>query len=155
MFEELLKAGHTGAEYDAWLFQIDRGDQFGSGSTPSFPRKVCAGGMPVLALLAGQQRSLPRGRFGRFYAYAPEKYEYPIDRFAMETRRQLDVLDRGLTASEYIAGSDFTIADMAIWPWYGRSHGANYTVPATFCRSMNIAIYSAGRSRSEPDPRAA
>src|SRR5512144_2122707 len=59
------------------------------------------------------------GGFGHFYAYAPIKIEYAIDRFAMETKRQLDVLDRRLAESEYIAGPDYTIADMAIWPWYG------------------------------------
>src|SRR3546814_18080628 len=59
------------------------------------------------------------GGFGHFYAYAPTKQEYPINRYAMEVKRQLDVLDRQLAAHEYIAGSDYTIADMAIWPWYG------------------------------------
>ena len=59
------------------------------------------------------------GGFGHFYAYAPEKYEYPINRFAMEVKRQLDVLDKQLAKNTYIAGDDYTIADMAIWPWYG------------------------------------
>ena len=59
------------------------------------------------------------GGFGHFYAYAPEPMEYPIDRFAMETKRQLDVLDRELAEKEFIAGADYTIADIAIWPWYG------------------------------------
>ena len=59
------------------------------------------------------------GGFGHFYAYAPEKYEYPINRFAMEVKRQLDVLDRQLANNTYIAGEEYTIADMAIWPWYG------------------------------------
>ena len=59
------------------------------------------------------------GGFGHFYAYAPEKFEYAIDRFAMEAKRQLDVLDRRLRETEYIAGPDYTIADIAIWPWYG------------------------------------
>jgi GST-like protein len=59
------------------------------------------------------------GGFGHFYAYAPEKIEYAIDRFAMEVKRQMDVLDRRLAESPYIAGPDYTIADMAIWPWYG------------------------------------
>jgi len=59
------------------------------------------------------------GGFGHFYAYAPEKFEYPIDRFAMETKRQLDVLDRQLADHEYISGSSYSIADMAVWPWYG------------------------------------
>jgi len=59
------------------------------------------------------------GGFGHFYAYAPEKWQYPIDRFSMETKRQLDVLDRQLAERPYIAGEEYTIADMAIWPWYG------------------------------------
>lgn len=59
------------------------------------------------------------GGFGHFYMYAPEKFQYPIDRFAMETKRQLDVLDKALANSRYIAGDEYTIADMAIFPWYG------------------------------------
>ncbi|MFA5678566.1 MAG: glutathione-dependent disulfide-bond oxidoreductase [Pseudomonas sp.] len=59
------------------------------------------------------------GGFGHFYAYAPEKFEYPINRFAMETKRQLDVLDRYLANNRYLAGDEYSIADMAIWPWYG------------------------------------
>ena len=59
------------------------------------------------------------GGFGHFYAYAPEKYEYPINRYAMEVKRQLDVLDRTLATREFITGDEYTIADMAIWPWYG------------------------------------
>ena len=59
------------------------------------------------------------GGFGHFYAYAPEKYEYPINRYAMETKRQLDVLDKQLAQHEFIAGDEYSIADMAIWPWYG------------------------------------
>jgi len=59
------------------------------------------------------------GGFGHFYAYAPEKYEYPINRYAMEVKRQLDVLDRQLAENEFISGDEYTIADMAIWPWYG------------------------------------
>ena len=59
------------------------------------------------------------GGFGHFYAYAPSKFEYAIDRFAMEVKRQLDVLDRRLAESEYLAGKDYTIADIAVWPWYG------------------------------------
>lgn len=59
------------------------------------------------------------GGFGHFYAYAPEKFEYPINRYAMEVKRQLDVLDRRLADNQFIAGEEYTIADMAIWPWYG------------------------------------
>ncbi|MDP1698953.1 MAG: glutathione-dependent disulfide-bond oxidoreductase [Xanthomonadaceae bacterium] len=74
-----------------------------------------------LSWLFWQMGSAPLlgGGFGHFYAYAPEKYEYPINRYAMEVKRQLDVLDRQLATHPYIAGDDYTIADMAIWPWYG------------------------------------
>lgn len=59
------------------------------------------------------------GGFGHFYAYAPEKYEYPINRFTMETKRQLDVLDKRLANNQYLGGSEYSIADIATWPWYG------------------------------------
>ena len=74
-----------------------------------------------LSWLFWQMGSAPflGGGFGHFYAYAPMKIEYAINRYAMEVKRQLDVLDHRLAASEYIAGSEYTIADMAIWPWYG------------------------------------
>lgn len=74
-----------------------------------------------LSWLFWQMGSAPYlgGGFGHFYAYAPIKIEYAIDRFAMEVKRQLDVLDRHLADNEYMAGKDYTIADMAIWPWYG------------------------------------
>lgn len=157
MLEELLEAGHKGAEYDAWLIQIGDGDQFGSGfveinpnsKIPALmdrsgktPIRVFESGailvhlaekfgafMPTeqparaetLSWLFWQMGSAPfvGGGFGHFYAYAPEKIEYAIDRYAMETKRQLDVLDRRLAETEYVAGSEYTIADMAIWPWYG------------------------------------
>ncbi len=75
----------------------------------------------TLSWLFWQMGSAPYlgGGFGHFYAYAPSKMEYPIDRFAMEVKRQLDVLDRQLADNAFIAGADYTIADMAIWPWYG------------------------------------
>ena len=156
MLEELLAAGHGGAEYDAWLINIGDGDQFGSGFVSANPNsKIPAlvdhsGPKPVrvfesgaillylaekfgaflptdhtrgecLSWLFWQMGATPYlgGGFGHFYAYAPTKIEYAIDRFAMEVKRQLDVLDRRLGESEYLAGSEFTIADMAVWPWYG------------------------------------
>ncbi|USR64618.1 glutathione-dependent disulfide-bond oxidoreductase [Providencia stuartii] len=75
----------------------------------------------TLSWLFWQMGSAPfaGGGFGHFYAYAPEKYEYPINRFAMETKRQLDVLDKRLADNKYVAGDNYTIADIAIWPWYG------------------------------------
>jgi GSH-dependent disulfide-bond oxidoreductase len=74
-----------------------------------------------LSWLFWQMGSAPYlgGGFGHFYAYAPSKMEYPIDRFAMEIKRQLDVLDRHLADNEFMVGKDYTIADIAIWPWYG------------------------------------
>jgi len=157
MLEELLAAGHSGAEYDAWLINIGEGDQFSSGFVGANPNsKIPAlvdrsGDEPIrvfesgailihlaekfgaflpadpakraetLSWLMWQMGSAPflGGGFGHFYAYAPTKQEYPINRYAMEVKRQLDVLDRQLAEHEYIAGSDYTIADMAIWPWYG------------------------------------
>ena len=59
------------------------------------------------------------GGFGHFYAYAPTKQEYPINRFAMEVKRQMDVLDKRLANNRYLAGDEYTIADIAVWPWYG------------------------------------
>jgi GST-like protein len=155
MLEELLAAGHA-AEYDAWLIQIGKGDQFGSGFVEVNPNsKIPAlvdrtGDTPVrvfesaaillhlaekfdaflsrearpemLSWLFWQMGSAPYlgGGFGHFYAYAPEKWRYPIDRFAMEAKRQLDVLDRHLAENEWMAGGTYTIADIAIWPWYGQ-----------------------------------
>ncbi|MBU1805279.1 MAG: glutathione-dependent disulfide-bond oxidoreductase [Gammaproteobacteria bacterium] len=158
MLEELLAAGHSGAEYDAWLINIGEGDQFGSGfveinpnskipaladrSVAGKPLRVFESGSILVYLaekfgaflpteirartetlnwLFWQMGSAPflGGGFGHFYAYAPEKYEYPINRYAMEVKRQLDVLDRQLAENRYVAGDDYSIADMAIWPWYG------------------------------------
>ena len=83
--------------------------------TEPAPRAEC------LSWLFWQMGSAPYlgGGFGHFYAYAPAKWRYPIDRFAMEAKRQLDVLDRRLAETPYIAGEAYTIADIAIWPWYG------------------------------------
>ena len=80
-----------------------------------------AGRTEALNWLFWLQGSAPYlgGGFGHFYNYAPEKYEYPINRFTMETKRQLDVLDRELADKRYLAGDDYTIADIATWPWYG------------------------------------
>lgn len=75
----------------------------------------------ALSWLFWQMGSTPLlgGGFGHFFAYAPEKYEYPINRYTMEVKRQLDVLDRRLAENEYVSGGEYTIADIAIWPWYG------------------------------------
>lgn len=91
-------------------------EKFGAYLPKSQPKRA-----ETLNWLFWQMGSAPYlgGGFGHFYAYAPDKIEYAIDRFAMEVKRQLDVLDRQLSEHEYIAGEDYTIADMAIWPWYG------------------------------------
>ena len=157
MFEELLEAGHSGAEYDAWLINIQEGDQFSTGFVGANPnskipalmdhsvtpaQRVFESGSILIYLaekfgaflpsdpakrteaiswLMWQMGSAPYlgGGFGHFYAYAPHPMEYPINRFAMETKRQLDVLNRHLADNEYMAGDEYSIADMAIWPWYG------------------------------------
>ncbi len=157
MLEELLAAGHAAAEYDAWLIDISKGDQFSSGfvdinpnskipvlvdHSTSTPTRVFESGSILLYLaerfgaflpndpaartqalnwLFWQMGSAPflGGGFGHFYAYAPEKLEYPIDRYAMEVKRQLDVLDRHLADHAYLAGDEYSIADMANWAWYG------------------------------------
>ena len=97
-----------------------------------------AGRTEVLNWLFWQMGSAPYlgGGFGHFYHYAPEKWQYPIDRFTMETKRQLDVLDRQLAERPFIAGDDYTIADMAIWPWYGNLVlGRQYGDAATFLQA--------------------
>ena len=89
----------------------------------------------ALSWLMWQMGSAPflGGGFGHFYSYAPEKFEYAIDRYAMEAKRQYDVLDRHLANSEYMAGADYSIADIAIWPWYGAvALGLAYDDAATF-----------------------
>jgi GST-like protein len=87
----------------------------------AFLPKEGAARAECLSWLFWQMGSAPYlgGGFGHFYAYAPAKIQYAIDRFAMETKRQLDVLDRRLSESTYLAGDEYTIADMAVWPWYG------------------------------------
>lgn len=88
----------------------------------------------TLSWLFWQMGSAPfvGGGFGHFYAYAPEKLEYPINRYAMETKRQLDVLDRLLASRRYVAGDEYTIADIAIWPWYGQLVQGNLYQAAEF-----------------------
>ena len=92
-------------------------DKFGA-----FLPKTTHGRADALNWLFWQMGSAPLlgGGFGHFYAYAPEKFQYPIDRYTMEVKRQLDVLDRQLANHEFVAGNEYSIADMAIWPWYGQ-----------------------------------
>ncbi len=155
IFEELLEAGHSDAEYDAWIINIGEGAQFTSGFVDINPNsKIPAmvdhsGETPVrvfesgailmhmaekfgkflptdtaaraetLSWLFWQVGSAPfiGGGFGHFYAYAPEKYEYPINRYAMETKRLFDVANNRLKETRFLAGDDYTVADMAAAPW--------------------------------------
>jgi GST-like protein len=103
--------------FESGAILVHLAEKFGGAFLPKEPAKRAE----CLSWLFWQMGSAPYlgGGFGHFYAYAPMKIEYAIDRFAMEVKRQLDVLDRQLAANEYIAGDEYTIADMAIWPWYG------------------------------------
>ncbi len=157
MLEELLELGISAAEYNAFLINIEEGDQFSSGfvdinpnsKIPALldrsenpPIRVFESGAILLYLaekfdafypkeraaraacqswLMWQMGSTPflGGGFGHFYAYAPEKFEYPINRYTMEVKRQLDVLDKHLASNTFLCGDEYTIADMATYPWYG------------------------------------
>jgi len=156
MLEELLALGHSGAEYDAYLIDIMKGDQFGSDfvainpnskipalidTTTPEPTRVFESGSILLYLAEKFNTFIPKdparkvecmnwlfwqmgaapylgGGFGHFYAYAPVKIKYCIDRFTMEVKRQLDLLDKHLADKQYMCGDEYTIADIAIWPWY-------------------------------------
>ena len=158
LLEELLELNIQEADYDAWLIEISKGDQFSSGFVKANPNSkiptlvdytndkpiyVFESGSILLYLaekfnhflpletelkvecmnwLFWQMSSSPYlgGGFGHFYNYAPEKLEYPIDRFAMETKRQLDLLNKHLENKNFICGDQYTISDIAIWSWYGQ-----------------------------------
>jgi GSH-dependent disulfide-bond oxidoreductase len=171
LLEELLAAGHAGAEYDAWKIDIGAGDQFGSGFVEVNPNskipalvdrsvdpaiRVFESGAILVYLaekfgaflptdpaqraatmswLMWQMGSAPflGGGFGHFFAYAPFKIEYAINRYTMEVKRQLHVLDTHLARHRYLAGDVYTIADMAVWPWYGGvARGDAYAGAAEF-----------------------
>ena len=177
MLEELLALGKRGAEYDAYLIEISKGDQFGSGfvavnpnskipalldRSTSPPTRVfesaailiylaekfdaflpteSAARAECLSWLFWQMGSAPYlgGGFGHFYSYAPTKIEYCINRFTMEVKRQLDVLDRNLTTRRYLCGDEYNIADIAVYPWYGALVTKNLYEAAEF---LDVASYT-------------
>ena len=190
LFEELLEAGYTGAEYDAWKIEITDGQQFSSGFVAVNPNsKIPAlvdrsGAEPIrvfesgaillhlaekfgafiptdakgraecLSWLFWQVGSAPfiGGGFGHFFAYAPVKIEYAINRYAMEAKRLFDVADRRLAESRFLAGDDYSIADMAAVAWLGALwRGDAYGDAATF---LSLAEYEhVGRWAREIDSR--
>lgn len=157
MLEELLALGHEGAEYDAHLIRIGKGNQFGSGFVAINPNskipalldvstspstRVFESGAILIYLaekfgellptdpalraecfswLMWQMGSAPYlgGGFGHFYSYAPEPFEYPINRYAMEVKRQMDVLDKNLAERRFLCGDNYNISDIATYAWYG------------------------------------
>ena len=154
----MLELNIQDADYDAWLIEISKGDQFSSGFVGVNPNSkipalvdyndekpifVFESGSILLYLAEKFNHFLPNdsrvkvecmnwlfwqmssapylgGGFGHFYSYAPEKLKYPIDRFAMETKRQLDLLNKHLVDKNFICGDQYTISDIAIWSWYGQ-----------------------------------
>ena len=177
LFEELLAAGHTGAEYDAWLISIMEREQFGSGFVAINPNSKipalldCSDAEPIrvfesgamlqhlaekfgaflptsgkaraecLSWLNWQMSTAPvlGGGFGHFFAMAPIKIQYAIDRYAMETKRIFDVADRHLAGAQYFAGADYTVADIAIFGWLRYFHsGEAYNGGSEF---LDIASY--------------
>ena len=192
MFEELLAAGHSDAEYDAWLINIGEGQQFSSGFVAINPNsKIPAlldrsGAEPIwvfelgaillylaekfgaflptgaaaragcLSWLMWQMGSAPfiGGGFGHFYAYAPVKIEYAINRYAMETKRLFDVADRRLAQSHFLAGDDYSIADIAAFTWLSALYrGDAYGEARTFLSLQDYA--HVGRWVAEIDARPA
>jgi len=195
LLEELLAAGHAGAEYDAWKINIGEGDQFGSGfvainpnsKIPAMVDRSITPALPIfesgammihlaekfgaflptdtakraqtLSWLMWQMGSAPflGGGFGHFFAYAPIKIQYAIDRYAMEAKRQLHVLDTHLAGNRYMVGDAYTIADMAIFPWYGAVvRGETYAGADVFLNASdypNLLRWAAEIAGREPVQR--
>lgn len=192
LLEELLAAGHAGAEYDAWLINIGQGDQFGSGfvalnpnskipamldqSGPE-PLRLFESGAMLLHLADKFQAFIPAdlkgrteticwlmwqmgsapfmgGGYGHFYHYAPVKIQYAIDRYAMETKRLFDVANNQLKETRFLAGDDYTIADIAAYTWLGNLYrGEAYGNTREF---LQLQEYEAvGRWVGEIDDRPA
>ena len=131
----------SGAEplrvFESGAILLHLAEKFGAFLPASGPGRA-----ETLSWLMWQMGSAPYlgGGFGHFYVYAPKRWKYPIDRYAMETKRQLDVLDRQLAERPFIAGDDYSIADMAIWPWYGNLVlGRAYGDAATFLSAHEYA----------------
>lgn len=191
MFEELLEAGYSGAEYDAWMIKIFEGEQFWSGfvelnpnskipalldQSGAKPFRVFESGAILQHLAETFDYLLPKtnparaetlswlnwqmgtapfigGGFGHFYEYAPEKYEYPINRYAMETKRIFDVANNRLGETQYLAGDDLTIADIAVYPWLGNLYHGAYSGSDRF---LSLHEYeNVGRWVKEIDARPA
>ena len=192
LLEELLAAGHAGAEYDAWLINIGQGDQFGSGfvalnpnskipamldqSGPE-PLRLFESGAMLLHLADKFQAFIPQdlkgrteticwlmwqmgsapfmgGGYGHFYHYAPVKIQYAIDRYAMETKRLFDVANNQLKETRFLAGDEYTIADIAAYTWIGNLYrGEAYGNTREF---LQLQEYEAvGRWVGEIDDRPA
>lgn len=191
LLEELLALGHRGAEYDAWLINIFKGDQFGSGfvelnpnakipalldRSTSEPTRVFESGSILLYLARKFDAFLPKdhqsntealnwlfwqvgaapfvgGGFGHFFSYAPIHIKYAIDRYAMEVKRQFDVLDRHLAHNRYLAGDEYSIADMAVWPWYGAvSQNDIYDTSGTFLSANEYVNFQRWRTEIAARP---
>ena len=192
LLEELLAAGHAGAEYDAWLINIGQGDQFGSGfvalnpnskipamldqSGPE-PLRLFESGAMLLHLADKFQAFIPQdlkgrteticwlmwqmgsapfmgGGYGHFYHYAPVKIQYAIDRYAMETKRLFDVANNQLKETRFLAGDEYTIADIGAYTWIGNLYrGEAYGNTREF---LQLQEYEAvGRWVGEIDDRPA